>query len=94
MCSAHDELKLLSKAQLPAAALYKTNSHAPAYTPYHTVLLPCLGALPDALIVLNSGFKGSREMAQEQLAVGMGEWLFLYVIVLVNSPDQQRCFVR
>jgi hypothetical protein len=37
------------------------------------VLLPVLGALPDALIVLNSGLKGSREEAVEQLAVGMGE---------------------
>ncbi|GBF88403.1 hypothetical protein Rsub_01115 [Raphidocelis subcapitata] len=36
------------------------------------VLLPVLGALPDALIILNAGLKGSREMAQEQLAVGMG----------------------
>lgn len=36
------------------------------------VLLPCLGALPDALIVLNSGLKGSQEEAAEQLAVGMG----------------------
>ncbi|KAI8469986.1 MAG: hypothetical protein J3K34DRAFT_422230 [Monoraphidium minutum] len=36
------------------------------------VLLPCLGALPDALIVLNSGLKGSREEAVEQLAIGMG----------------------
>jgi hypothetical protein len=36
------------------------------------VLLPVLGALPDALIVLNSGLKGSREDAIEQLAVGMG----------------------
>jgi len=36
------------------------------------VLLPCLGALPDALIVLNSGLKGTRDTAQEQLAVGMG----------------------
>jgi hypothetical protein len=36
------------------------------------VLLPVLGALPDSLIVLNAGLKGSREVAQEQLAVGMG----------------------
>lgn len=37
------------------------------------VLLPCLGALPDALIVLSAGLKAATaEAAQEQLAVGMG----------------------
>ena len=36
------------------------------------VVLPVLGALPDALIVISSGLKGTVEEAQEQLAVGMG----------------------
>lgn len=36
------------------------------------VVLPCLGALPDSLIILVSGLGVPREMAQEQVAVGMG----------------------
>jgi len=36
------------------------------------LVLPVLGALPDSLIILFSGLGGSREEAQEQVAVGMG----------------------
>ena len=63
------------------------------------VLLPCLGALPDALIVLNSGLKGSREMAQARRGVecathcerlrGKGRTLRLpcFCIISCSSPD-------
>uniref|UniRef100_A0A0E0JFI0 EF-hand domain-containing protein n=1 Tax=Oryza punctata TaxID=4537 RepID=A0A0E0JFI0_ORYPU len=36
------------------------------------LLLPILGALPDALLVLVSGLSGSRETAQSQVLIGMG----------------------
>ncbi|CAL4952331.1 unnamed protein product [Urochloa decumbens] len=36
------------------------------------LLLPILGALPDALLVLASGLSGSKETAQSQVLVGMG----------------------
>ena len=35
-------------------------------------MLPILGALPDALIILQSGTGGSGEGAKEQVAVGIG----------------------
>lgn len=36
------------------------------------LLLPILGALPDAMLILVSGLSGSVEVAQEQVSVGMG----------------------
>uniref|UniRef100_A0A804QJT3 EF-hand domain-containing protein n=1 Tax=Zea mays TaxID=4577 RepID=A0A804QJT3_MAIZE len=36
------------------------------------LLLPILGALPDALLVLVSGLSGSKEEAQSQVLIGMG----------------------
>ncbi|KAG2594918.1 sodium/calcium exchanger NCL1-like [Panicum virgatum] len=36
------------------------------------LLLPILGALPDALLVLVSGLSGSKETAQSQVLIGMG----------------------
>ncbi|TVU22849.1 hypothetical protein EJB05_32569 [Eragrostis curvula] len=36
------------------------------------LLLPILGALPDALLVLASGLSGNKETAQSQVLVGMG----------------------
>ncbi|PWA81966.1 sodium/calcium exchanger family protein / calcium-binding EF hand family protein [Artemisia annua] len=36
------------------------------------LLLPILGALPDAMLILVSGISGSVEVAQEQVSVGMG----------------------
>ncbi|CAD6240398.1 unnamed protein product [Miscanthus lutarioriparius] len=36
------------------------------------LLLPILGALPDALLVLVSGLSGSKEEAQSQVHIGMG----------------------
>lgn len=36
------------------------------------LLLPILGAVPDAMIILMSGLKGTVEQAQSQIAVGMG----------------------
>nr|XP_043621264.1 sodium/calcium exchanger NCL-like [Erigeron canadensis] len=36
------------------------------------LLLPILGALPDAMLILVSGISGSIEVAQEQVSVGMG----------------------
>ncbi|CAN6172525.1 unnamed protein product [Urochloa humidicola] len=36
------------------------------------LLLPILGALPEALIVLASGLSGSRDTAQHQVLTGMG----------------------
>ncbi|KAI3859248.1 hypothetical protein MKW98_007629 [Papaver atlanticum] len=36
------------------------------------LFLPMLGALPDALLILVSGISGTKEVAQEQVLVGMG----------------------
>ena len=36
------------------------------------LLLPALGAAPDALIILASGLRGTPEQAQEEVAVGLG----------------------
>nr|KAJ0196212.1 hypothetical protein LSAT_V11C700382750 [Lactuca sativa] len=36
------------------------------------LLLPILGALPDAMLILVSGLSGSVEVAQDQVSVGMG----------------------
>ncbi|KAJ0733622.1 putative EF-hand domain, calcium/proton exchanger, sodium/calcium exchanger membrane region [Helianthus annuus] len=36
------------------------------------LLLPMLGALPDAMLILVSGITGTVEVAQEQVSVGMG----------------------
>ncbi|XP_024965485.1 sodium/calcium exchanger NCL-like [Cynara cardunculus var. scolymus] len=36
------------------------------------LLLPSLGALPDAMLILVSGLSGTVEVAQEQVSVGMG----------------------
>ncbi|RZC65256.1 hypothetical protein C5167_008946 [Papaver somniferum] len=36
------------------------------------LFLPMLGALPDALLILVSGISGTKEIAQEQVLVGMG----------------------
>ncbi|KAI5403956.1 hypothetical protein KIW84_051194, partial [Lathyrus oleraceus] len=36
------------------------------------LFLPILGALPDAMLILVSGLSGSAEVAQNQVAVGMG----------------------
>ncbi|GMH24932.1 hypothetical protein Nepgr_026775 [Nepenthes gracilis] len=36
------------------------------------LLLPILGALPDAMLILVSGLSGSKETAQSQVSVGMG----------------------
>ncbi|KAL3736155.1 hypothetical protein ACJRO7_025151 [Eucalyptus globulus] len=36
------------------------------------LLLPILGALPDALLILVSGLSGSTETAQSQVSIGMG----------------------
>ncbi|KAL5081582.1 hypothetical protein RYX36_010003 [Vicia faba] len=36
------------------------------------LFLPILGALPDAMLILVSGLSGSAEVAQSQVAVGMG----------------------
>ncbi|GJX42537.1 sodium/calcium exchanger NCL-like protein [Tanacetum coccineum] len=36
------------------------------------LLLPILGALPDAMLILVSGLSGSVDVAQEQVSVGMG----------------------
>ncbi|URE16782.1 calcium-binding EF hand family protein [Musa troglodytarum] len=36
------------------------------------LLLPILGALPDALLILVSGLSGSKEVAQNQVLIGMG----------------------
>ncbi|GAB2278004.1 hypothetical protein Dimus_012704 [Dionaea muscipula] len=36
------------------------------------LLLPILGALPDAMLILVSGLSGSQETAQSQVSVGMG----------------------
>ncbi|CAK9156224.1 unnamed protein product, partial [Ilex paraguariensis] len=36
------------------------------------LLLPVLGALPDAMLILVSGLSGSTEVAQSQVSVGMG----------------------
>ena len=36
------------------------------------VVLPLLGAVPDAVMIIFSGVGGSREEANTQIAVGMG----------------------
>lgn len=36
------------------------------------VVLPILGALPDTLIILNSGLGASGEQAQEEISIGIG----------------------
>eukprot|EP00262_Sarcandra_glabra_P007562 TRINITY_DN20450_c0_g1_i1.p1 TRINITY_DN20450_c0_g1~~TRINITY_DN20450_c0_g1_i1.p1 ORF type:complete len:571 (-),score=67.88 TRINITY_DN20450_c0_g1_i1:275-1987(-) len=36
------------------------------------LFLPILGALPDAILILVSGISGSKEIAQEQVLIGMG----------------------
>ena len=35
-------------------------------------MLPLLGAIPDSAMILFSGVTGSKEDANEQIAVGMG----------------------
>lgn len=47
-------------------------AHHPHATPCAGgVLLPLLGAMPDALIILNSGLNATPEQAKEEIAVGM-----------------------
>lgn len=48
------------------------------------VVLPILGALPDSLIILQSGLGVTREVAQEQVAVGVGEISVCFVMMLAD----------
>ena len=56
--------------------LLKPEAHTTVLTlfcvPPSALLLPVLGALPDACIIAVSGLSGSDESVQEEVAVGMG----------------------
>uniref|UniRef100_A0A453QPH7 EF-hand domain-containing protein n=1 Tax=Aegilops tauschii subsp. strangulata TaxID=200361 RepID=A0A453QPH7_AEGTS len=60
-----------------------------------TLLLPMLGALPDALLVLASGLSGSGEKAQNQVLVGMGllagSTIFLLTVVWGTCVFAGKC---
>lgn len=62
-----------------------------------TLLLPMLGALPDALLVLASGLSGSREKAQNQVLIGMGllagSTIFLLTFVWGTCVFAGKCDV-
>ena len=52
------------------------------------LLLPILGALPDAMLILVSGLSGSTEIAQSQVYVGMG--LLAGSTVMLLSPYPKK----
>lgn len=49
------------------------------------MLLPVLGAVPDAAIVIASGALGTREEAQSQVAVGVGTLAGSTIMLLTGS---------
>lgn len=59
------------------------------------LVLPIIGALPDALIIINSGLHGSRSEAREEVAVGMGtlagSTVMLLTVVWGGSVLVGRC---
>ena len=59
------------------------------------LLLPILGAVPDAAVIVASGMGASREAAQEQVAVGMGtlagSTVMLLTIAWAGSLWVGRC---
>ena len=55
------------------------------------VLLPILGTLPDAILILVSGFFGSTETAQSQVSIGME--LFAGSIVMLLTIIWGTCVI-
>ncbi|KIY91568.1 hypothetical protein MNEG_16396, partial [Monoraphidium neglectum] len=59
------------------------------------LVLPIIGALPDALIIINSGLHESRSAAREEISVGMGtlagSTVMLLTIVWGGSVLLGRC---
>ena len=47
------------------------------------IVLPLLGAVPDAAMIIASGVGKSREQANKEIAVGMG-YLYMYLQVLIR----------